>query len=267
MCFVLILYLNKFIWKNQEIRFRKHLLKNTSLLWLLLFSIIIGIIGLISYLLISDLFTDVLAVSRGGELFAFHVGTVIGIILIYSIIIQRKEKASIKDFPSKVNELVSGNPIRSLTYGIISAILLTIAISSISDWSQTTTFPTMREIGTIIGLTFTFFPLLFIKEFYLRTVQSKLNFSNRFKEYFSMVFIGIFIENIVIVPITLLTWGSPNHELSFISLSLTVTFIMSVIQQILVTWVYMYSGRNIVGSTIFLSIFYSWIIINFFPFT
>ncbi|MBY9021876.1 MAG: hypothetical protein KGD67_12535, partial [Candidatus Lokiarchaeota archaeon] len=134
-------------------------------------------------------------------------------------------------------------------------------------WSQSPLFLTTREIGTIIGLTFLFFPLLFVKEFYYRTVQSKLNPSNKFKEYFKMVFIGIFMDNMLTTIIALLTWGSGNNALSFIALSLTATFVMSVIQQILVTWVYMYSGRNIMGSTIFLCILYSWIIVNFFPFS
>ncbi|MHA1763033.1 MAG: hypothetical protein ACTSYC_04640 [Promethearchaeota archaeon] len=40
----------------------------------------------------------------------------------------------------------------------------------------------------------------------------------------------------------------------------------AIIQQILVTWVYMYSGRNIISSAAFLSILYAWMIVNFFPF-
>lgn len=155
----------------------------------------------------------------------------------------------------------------SLIYGFIAAILIIIAISGISHWSQSPLFLTTREIGTVIGLTFLFFPILFEKEFYFRTVQSKLNPSNRFKEYFKMVFIGIFTNNILTTIIALLTWRSANNVLSFIALSLTATFVMLVFQQILVTWVYMYSGRNITGSTLFLCILYSWMIVNFFPFS
>ncbi len=232
----------------------------------MLYSIIIGVIGLLSYLILSDLFVDVLPVSAGDQLFAFHFGFAMGVLIVYSLLVLRKERVNLKDLPMKFKELTSNNGTSSLIYGVITAILLIIGIKGISYWSQSPGWPTTREIGTIIGLTFIFFPLLFIKEFYFRTVQSKLNFSNRFKEYFSMVFIGIFLETVVTVPLALLTWGSPNHALSFISLSLTATFIMAVIQQILVTWVYMHSGRNIVGSTIFLCILYSWIIINFFPF-
>ncbi|NVM36868.1 MAG: hypothetical protein HWN81_14825 [Candidatus Lokiarchaeota archaeon] len=41
---------------------------------------------------------------------------------------------------------------------------------------------------------------------------------------------------------------------------------MMIYQQFAVTWVYMWSGRNILGSAIFLSIFYSWMSVIFFPF-
>jgi len=266
LCFVIIIYLTKFIWKNGTIYLRKDLIKNTSVIPLMLYSIIIGVIGLLSYLILSDLFIDVLPVSAGDQLFAFNFGTALGIFIVYSLLVLRKERVGIKNLPMKFKELTSNNTTSSLIFGVLTAILLIIGITSISYWSQSPGWPTTREIGTIIGLTFIFFPLLFVKEFYFRTVQSKLNFSNRFKEYFSMVFIGVFLETIVTVPLALLTWGSANSMLSFISLSLTATFIMTVIQQILVTWVYMHSGRNIVGSTVFLCIFYSWIIINFFPF-
>ena len=266
LCFVVIIYLSKFIWKDKTRDIRKDLTKNTSIFLLLLYSTIIGIISLLSYLIFADLFVDVVTFSAGDQIFAFNFGFALGVLIVYSLLVLRKERVGIKDLPMKFKELTSNNAASSLIYGVATAILLIIGITSISFWSQSPGWPTSRELGTIIGLTFIFFPLLFVKEFYFRTVQSKLNFSNRFKEYFSMVFIGIFMETVVTVPLALLTWGSANSMLSFISLSLTATFIMAVIQQILVTWVYMHSGRNIVGSTVFLCIFYSWIMINFFPF-
>lgn len=266
LCFVVIIYLSKFIWKDKTMDMRKDLTKNTSILLLLLYSIIIGIISLLSYLIFADLFVDVVTFSAGDQIFAFNFGFALGVLIVYSLLVLRKERVSLKDLPMKFKELTSNNITSSLIFGVVAAILLIIGITKISFWSQSPGWPTTREIGTIIGLTFIFFPLLFVKEFYFRTVQSKLNFSNRFKEYFSMVFIGIFMETVVTVPLALLTWGSANSMLSFISLSLTATFIMAVIQQILVTWVYMHSGRNIVGSTVFLCILYSWIMINFFPF-
>jgi hypothetical protein len=62
----------------------------------------------------------------------------------------------------------------------------------------------------------------------------------------------------------LIAWG--DTPISFVALALFVFILFSIIQQIITTWVYMYSGRNIVGSTLFLSIMYAWMIVNFFPF-
>lgn len=70
--FVVIVYLNQFIWKKKEINLRKDLVKNNSLVLLLGYSVIIQLISLISYLILSDLFVDVMPVSAGDQLFAFN---------------------------------------------------------------------------------------------------------------------------------------------------------------------------------------------------
>jgi len=265
--FVIILYLKNFIWKDQKINLRKNLIENHRIVKLMLYSIIVGLVGTGFYLVFSPAFIDVLPISSGDQLFAFWLGAAVGFILIYYLFILRKERLGIKGFQIKIRELTSDNLGNSLIYGIVVAVLLIVSISSITQWSESPSFPNIREIGTMIGLTLILFPLLFAKEFYFRTVQGQLKSKNRFKEYFTMLGIGIFMENIVLIPIMIMTWSSPIDNLDFVALSLTVVLGMSIIQQILVTWVYMYSGRNIMGSTIFLCIFYSWMLINFFPFS
>lgn len=264
--FVIIIYLRNYIFKGKEEKQRKNVVKNSSLLRLIMGYIIVGVIGFLSFILFSNVFTDVLPVSSGNSLFAFYFGMTVGILLVYYLLILRNEGLSISDYPEKIKELTSENYLRSMILGSAAAVLLIISISSVTHWSEMPLFPTIREIGTMIGLVLFFFPILFVKEFYFRTVQGELNFTNRFKEYFSMVGIGVFLDNVVLIPVMILTWGSPNHEIGFIALSLTVMFAMFLIMQILVTWVYIHSGRNIAGSTVFLCIFYSWMIINFFPF-
>ncbi|MGQ4873930.1 MAG: hypothetical protein ACP6IY_07665 [Promethearchaeia archaeon] len=109
-------------------------------------------------------------------------------------------------------------------------------------------------------------PLLLVKEFFLRSIQERLGFSNRFKEYFSMVGTGILLDNVLIAILMILCWKNANFNIGFIALSLTVVIIFSVIQHFLLTWVYMHSSRDIIASTLFLCIFYGWMIVNFFPF-
>jgi len=197
--FVIILYARNYIFKERQENLRKELIRNSSLIRLLVSYIIVGIIGFLSFILFSSIFTDVLPVSSGNSLFAFYSGMTVGTILIYYLLIFRKEGLKIKDAPLKIRELTSENYMRSLFLGIFAAILLIITISSVTHWSETPFFPTAREIGTMIGLVIIFFPLLFIKEFYFRTVQSYLDHKNRFKEYFSMVGIGVFLDNIVLI--------------------------------------------------------------------
>ena len=157
--------------------------------------------------------------------------------------------------------MCSTNSKVSIYYGFITGLLFTSSITALSHWSNTATVPTIREALVILYITALFFPFLLVKEFYLRIIQGHLKEPNRLKEYFKMTGIGILIDNILLIPIMLLLWGS-----DFLALALTVVLLFSIIQHILVTWIYMHSGRNLLGSTVFLSIFYAWMIMNFYPF-
>ncbi|MFW9846244.1 MAG: hypothetical protein ACFFD6_05830, partial [Candidatus Thorarchaeota archaeon] len=57
-----------------------------------------------------------------------------------------------------------------------------------------------------------------------------------------------------------------SATLSFVALALTAVALFIIFQQVLVTWVYMYSGRNILGSAIFYCILFAWMAICFYPF-
>jgi len=265
LCFVAILYLHNYLWKNKAINLQKDLIQNTSILKLVIFYVIGTGIGILLLIPLALLFSDILPVSMGQLLYAILVGNALGSIIMYYFIIRKNEKLGFRDIPSKIKAMCSGTPWHSIVIGIIAAILLAIGIASIANWSTVITIPTTREIGTIFGLTILFFPWILIKEFYFRTVQGQLKFSNRFKEYFTMVGLGLIMDTLLFIPPMILCWGQ-GSIFGFLALILTVELIYSVIQQILVTWVYMYSGRNILGSALFLCIFYSWMIINFYPF-
>lgn len=265
--FVIILYIRNYLWKETLERPEKELLKDTSLLESIFLYIIASGIGGILLFPLSLIFTAVLPVSMGNMLYGVMVGNAIGIIVVYYIFVQkRKEKQILAVLQIELVKMCAHTPNRSIFYGIIAAILATSAITSIMHWSTTTTILTAREVGTVIGLTILFFPFLLVKEFYFRAVQGRLKATNRVREYFSMVGIGILIDNLLLIVLMISIWQNSNSTIAFYALALTVVVIFSVIQQFMVTWVYMYSGRNILGSAIFLSIFYGWMIVNFFPF-
>jgi pimeloyl-ACP methyl ester carboxylesterase len=265
MCFVTLLYLHNFLWKDQPINLRKNTLKDTSIFKLIVFYVLGTVVGVGLLLPFAILFAAALPISMGQLLYAILVGNAIGALLMYYFIIRKIEKLGFRAIPSKIRAMCSGDYKRSILYGIIAAALLAVAIACVANWSIVITFPTIREYGGIIGMAILFFPWLLIKEFYFRTTQGQLKTSNRFKEYFTMVGIGFVMDSLLLIPAMLFFWRN-GPLLGFLALALTVVLIFTFIQQILVTWVYMYSGRNILGSTIFLCIFYAWMIINFYPF-
>lgn len=138
-------------------------------------------------------------------------------------------------------------------------------LTSIAQWSFLTSVPTIQEIAAIIPITMLFFPFLFLKEFYFRGfIQERLKPTGRFRKYFRMLGIGITIDHIVFIPIMVIGWQSGS--LSFVALALTAVTLFGSFREVLVTWVYMNSGRNILGSTIFYCILSAWMIVSFYRF-
>ena len=268
LCFLGIIYLKNFLFHERIQRKVNPDFKEKSPLFLALTFIGGSTIGFIVFLYpFSLLFAAVLPVSMGHILYASIVGMTIGFLVSYYLFFLRnQETKSWKTFFIRMRERISYNPYKSIGYGIILGFGMTLALTSIMHWSTNTSFLTLREIGVVFGIVLLFFPFLLIKEFYLRSIQEQLQLGNPVKEYFSMVGLGIVLDNLLIIGLALLTWQNPSHDLGFIALSMSAIFIISVIQHFLVTWVYMYSGRNILGSTLFYCILYGWMIVNFFPF-
>ena len=122
-----------------------------------------------------------------------------------------------------------------------------------------------REVGVIFSLVFLLFPFFFLREFYLRGfIQERLEYSSRIREYFTMLVIAVFIDTLIFIPVMMIGWQSVS--LSFIALALTAVTLFIIFQQVLTTWVYMNSGRNILGSTVFYCILFAWMVICFYPF-
>jgi len=143
------------------------------------------------------------------------------------------------------------------------ALIVILSLAAVWNWSVLNTLPTFSEIGIIIIVSVLSFPFFLIKEFYFRDIQERLNALNRFDEYYFMVGIGIFMDNLFISGIIII--GKINLAyLPESALYLLVWVIFSIIQNIAVTWVYI-NGRNILATTAFLSIFYAWISVVFLP--
>lgn len=263
--FIIIVYINGYIWRNKEQDPQKDLMDDTSvkstlkLVILYILSMIIGV-GVMGIGLFA--FGAILPVSLGELLYGILIGTSIGCMIMFYFVIRKR---GLKEIPHRIKNLSSKNYGRSLIYGIISAVLFSLLITSIANWSTIITLPTVREFGAIFGMAILFFPWFILKEFYFRTVQGNIKIKNPIKEYLVMFGTGFVMDSIIIFPLMALLWAQ-GAMFGFMALALTVVVLFSIIQQCLVTWVYMYSGRNILGSSIFLSLFYAWMMINFYPF-
>jgi pimeloyl-ACP methyl ester carboxylesterase len=265
--FVLLVYVCNAIFKRGMVQPEREIIQNASPLKMVFLSVLAYGVGAALLFPLAEVFPSALPVSQGHMLFAMMVGNSAGIFVIfYLFVLRREEKHQLADIFGKMKQMSAQAPGRSFCFGIIAALLMTAAITGIMEWSTTTTILTLREYGALFSIAIIFFPFLFVKEFYFRGIQGRLAPTGRVKEYLKMVGIGCFIDNILLVPVMFLLWQNADTEVAFLALSIFVIIAFNLIQQLIVTWVYQHSARNILGSTVFYCIFYAWMIVNFFPF-
>ena len=267
--FILIVYVSDYLFKRKTFYPEREILKDIgefSIGYLMkCYMIYVALIGVIIYLFLVELLMEgVIPSSIANSKIILLIGNAIGTIFIYIILVLFRKKRSIKIFPLKIKEMSLANPKLSIIYGIISSLLIISALAVGWHWSVKNIQISTNEIVNIIELTLICFPFFFIKEFYFRNVHGCLKTSSRSTEYFTMVFIGIFMDNFLLGVIMVFKYANlfymPEN-----SLYLFGWIIFSIIQQFTTTWVYMWSGRNIIGSTTFLSIFFAWMSIIFLP--
>ncbi|MHA1885184.1 MAG: alpha/beta hydrolase family protein [Promethearchaeota archaeon] len=265
---VLIIYIRNYIFSkekedsNKEIFEELRLVSTKKLVGF--YSIAVVLIQYLFFLYIFDISVDLIPLSTTSITLTMVVGAAVGTFLVYNLLLLGwKDKYSIKDLFSQLKTMSSSSPGRSLIFGALIGILSILSIGAIWHWSVQNTLPTISEIGRMVILTLLSFPFFLIKEFYFRSIQQRIVTTYRYEEYFIMVGTGLFMDNLLILFVIFV--GKLN--LAYIpayTLYLLVWVIFSIIQQFTATWVYM-NSKNILGSTIFMSIFYSWMLVVFFP--
>ncbi|HEC38833.1 hypothetical protein LCGC14_1869750 [marine sediment metagenome] len=265
---ILVVYLGNYFFKHKKKDSIKEKLTNKddfSIKKLIgAYAILVVVIQLVAFYTLSEISSDVIPVSTVSIILSLVIGASIGSFVVYNfLLLCWEDKYSLKKFYSRIKIKLSPNSGRSILYGGLIALIVVLSLAAIWNWSVLNTLPTLSEFGIIILISVLSFPFFLIKEFYFRDIQEKLNAFNRFDEYYFMVGIGIFIDNLLIIGIIII--GKINLAyLPESALYLLVWVIFSIIQNIAVTWVYI-NGRNILGTTAFLSIFYAWISVVFLP--
>jgi hypothetical protein len=267
--FILIVYLSNYIFIKKGISLKENRIKkeySVSINKLIEYNILpIGIIQILFFLMLREIFMDDILFSAVNITVALLFGVAIGIIIFFIFFLfEHKKKYFLKEFPVKIKEPSSINSWYSVIFGILTSILLMISITLIWYFPTQNIFLSIRDIGMMIYLSLITFPAYLIKGFYFRSIQERLRIPNRVSEYFAMAIIGSFMDILLISVINL--FGRTNLVyMPQIMLYLSVWLVISVIQQFTVTWVYIWSGSNILGSTFFSCIFSSWIVVFFLP--
>ena len=267
--FILLTYISKNIFKRKINYPEKEILRELEdISYKQLrnyYMIYVVLIGVIIFLFLLELSAGVIPLSTAGIILIFTIGNALGTIIVYYFLIVRKtDTLTFSDIGRKIKKMCNLNSKHSLIFGIFAALLFIIAFSSTWHWSVVNVLASLQEIGIMIIIIFIAFPFFLLKEFYFRTVQGRLKSLSRSREYFSMVLIGIFMDSFLFGIAKLFNWMDVIY-MPDIFLYLLVWIIFSIIYQFTTTWVYMLSGRNILGSTVFISVFFAWMSIIFLP--
>ncbi|MHA1913411.1 MAG: alpha/beta hydrolase family protein [Promethearchaeota archaeon] len=265
---ILIIYIANYIFKKKEEDIKKTIIKELKQIstkkLVAFYAIPVVVVQYLFFIYIFDVSVDLIPLTTTSITLTLVVGAAVGTILVYNLLLLGwKDRYSIRDLFSQLKTMSLPFPGRSLIFGALIAILSILSIGAIWHWSVQNTLPTISEIGRMVLLSLLSFPFFLIKEFYFRSIQRRIVSTYKYEEYFMMVGIGLFMDNLLIISVILV--GKLN--LAYIpayTLYLLVWIIFSIIQQFTATWVYM-NSRNILGSAIFLGIFYSWMLVVFFP--
>jgi dienelactone hydrolase len=264
--FTFVSYLGSFVFKAGQVHPRPSISSEKFSFRSILAYMLAAFIGFILLIPLSALFLDVAPITMFNSVFGGQaVGLSTGVVLVLLLSSYRSRELQLGMIMTRIKEMSLTSPVHSLLYGFIAGLVSIATLIAAFDWSIVASLPTIRETGVIFSLIFLLFPFFFLKEFYLRGfIQERLKYSSRIKEYFVMLVIAILIDIFVFFPVMMIGWQSV--ALSFVALALTFVTLFIIFQQVLTTWVYMNSGRNVLGSTIFYCILFAWMVICAYPF-
>ncbi|MHA1731580.1 MAG: alpha/beta hydrolase [Promethearchaeota archaeon] len=238
------------------------------------------LLGLIFTIPFAIVLVDLTPVDNFEMLYGLSIGAALALLLQARLLQGCSSGGTGWNLPNLFKSKFGPDWARSLQLGVLSALLFTGIASAAGSWNSIPLYLTAREVGVVFGVTILLFPFLLVKEFWIRTIQEKLPAGRggesettgaKLKTYSKMVGLGLLLDNFVWLPVTIATWGR-GIEIGFLALSLTALMLFSFVLQVLVNWVYTFSGmdrgtRSILTSTIFSCVVYAWMIVNFFPFS
>jgi len=266
--FILIVYLSDILFRNKINREKEEVFNesnNNGKRLISYFALLIMGFAVIFFNFLLGGLRDTKQFDTAKSILFISIGAALGGFLIYLFIIMSSEgNLYFKTSFLKIKPMTSTHLIRTIVFGTTSALLSILALSLIWDLPYQNILLTSGKIGILIILVIVSLPLYLIKELYFRTIQSKLKKSKPGVEYIKMILAGILMDNFIIFLIYSVGWINTIYvPVDILYLSVWIRF--SFIQNVFATWIYSYSRRNIIVSTIASSIIYAWISVIIFP--
>jgi len=218
------------------------------------------LVNIIAFLLLipfSYIFAGTLNLIMSNLLIGLFMGSAIGLFVIFYLIHRRVEDDP-RPYLQRIKDEITHNFNRSILFGLIIFLYSFGTLTAILQWSIFDLLPTVREIGATIAVAFLIFPYVFFDQLYIRNMQAYIP-QGRIKELIKAVILSSIAKTILFIPLLFINLG-------FLSLVIMILIVAFPFLEILTTWIYMYSGRNILAPTVYATLLLSWILVALMPF-
>ncbi|MHA1275839.1 MAG: alpha/beta hydrolase [Candidatus Helarchaeota archaeon] len=218
------------------------------------------LINIIAFLLLSPMaaiFSQSINLIMSNYLLGLFVGFAIGLFIVFYLIHRYVDRDQ-RSYLRRIKDEISHNFNQSVLFGTIIFLYSFGSLTAILHWSFFDLLPTTREIGTTIVVALMIFPYIFLDQLYIRNMQALVP-PGRIKELLKMIVLSSIAKLILFIPILFI-------DLGFASLVILILVIAFPFLEILGTWIYIYSGRNIISPTIYLTFILSWFLVALMPF-
>ncbi|NVM53603.1 MAG: alpha/beta fold hydrolase [Candidatus Helarchaeota archaeon] len=257
--FVFIPYMKPVIYKNVKENPRKIEDPNATKKILLYIGgyCLVTMIAFLLLLPLSALFTQNLNLIMANFIIGLFMGYAIGLFLVFYLMHRYIDKDS-RPFVRRIKEEISHNFKPSVLFGLVVFLFSFGSLTAILHWNMFDLLPTVRELGATLFVAILLFPYVFLDQLYIRNLQSYIP-QGRIKELLKVVLLSSVAKIALFIPIL------------FINLGLASIFVMILLLafpllEMLSTWVYMYSGRNIISPAIFTTLLLAWVLVAVMPF-
>ncbi len=215
------------------------------------------LIALILIFPLSQIFSQNLNFIMGNFFVGLFMGYAIGLFLVFYLIHRFVDKDA-RPFFRRIKEQVSNNFSGAIIFGLITFFYSFGTLIAILHWSMFDLLPTTREIGATLMIALMLFPYAFLDQLYIRNLQSHVR-KGRIKESIKVVLLISIVKIALFIPLLFFNLG-------LASLIIIVLLIGFPFLEILATWIYMHSGRNILSPAIYVCLILSWVLVAVMPF-